>query len=191
MPIFGLFLMFQITSGNINFEYPEQNKLWLYILMFLLTALIPMISIFILMNNNMISSMELEKREERIAPFLLTLLYYFLAYFLLRKAHLPDVFYSAFIGSWIALLLSVIITFNWKISIHMVGIGGVTGTVAALFEIPSIEIDISILLGLILLMGLVGTARLALNAHKSEQVYVGALVGFLCEFLIIKSGIVL
>lgn len=75
------------------------------------------------------------------------------------------------------IFVATIITYFWKISLHTVGMGGLLAIslicarmmpLLALKMIPTI----------VVLTGLVGFARLYLNAHTQTQIYVGYAVGF-------------
>ena len=69
-----------------------------------------------------------------------------------------------------------------KSSLHMIGIGGIIGFVM----IMSFEYQLnfnSLLASLFLVAGLIGVARLSLNAHKPGEVYIGFLVGVLAQWI--------
>ncbi|MFM9027863.1 MAG: hypothetical protein ACKOQ6_07685, partial [Bacteroidota bacterium] len=83
----------------------------------------------------------------------------------------------------IATAFSLLINYFWKISIHMVGIGGALGLMFAVNSIIIIDLSMAIVLTT-LVTGLLGTARLSLGAHDSWQVYAGFFTGFLSEFLL-------
>jgi membrane-associated phospholipid phosphatase len=64
----------------------------------------------------------------------------------------------------------------------MLGIGGIIGFVM----IMSFEYQLnfnSLLASLFLVAGLIGVARLSLNAHKPGEIYVGFLVGVLAQWI--------
>jgi hypothetical protein len=82
-----------------------------------------------------------------------------------------------------------------KISLHTVGMGGLVGMLTitmGLFGANGIAIGgVTVGLGLmllagVLLAGMVGTARLALGAHDSVQVYSGYIVGFVAQLVALK-----
>ena len=125
----------------------------------------------------MVKSLEMETIAERWFPFLLTTLLYGFTYFLLLKANLPRPVYVMQIGGIFALAITTLINFKWKISAHMVGIGGLAGTFVGLQFYTGINQMHYILPGFIL-AGLLGVARLLLNAHSPAQVYAGFLLGF-------------
>ncbi|MCK4288907.1 MAG: hypothetical protein KAW86_06865, partial [Bacteroidales bacterium] len=91
-------------------------------------------------------------------------------------------------GATFLLIITLIINFFWKISIHMIGIGGMLGTLIGLSFLWMIDIPFLIIL-LILCSGITGFARLKLNAHNPAQVYTGFVIGtsfMLLLFLVIS-----
>jgi membrane-associated phospholipid phosphatase len=130
-----------------------------------------------------IKSLEMESNEERKIPYISTALYYFSLYYLFYNAEFPNIFKILILGASISILLTFLINFQWKISAHTIGIGGIAG--AALGIIYRLHIDLYFILMIILLVsGLVAYARLKLNAHTPAQVYTGFLLGFFVELLL-------
>jgi len=87
------------------------------------------------------------------------------------------------LASLISLNLALIITFFWKISLHMAGISGVIGGLLIL----SIKFGLGIspfLLIAIVAAGFVASARLYLNAHNPSQIFVGFAIGFIPMIII-------
>ena len=66
----------------------------------------------------------------------------------------------------------------------MIGAGGLVGALAGLGVVLPTNMLPWLSLGL-LIAGLVGYARLQLNAHQPKEVYVGFFTGFFCEYLAI------
>nr|MBA3901746.1 hypothetical protein [Bacteroidota bacterium] len=77
-----------------------------------------------------------------------------------------------------------IITLAWKVSAHMVGMGGLAGAVIGLSVKFSINLQV-LIISLLILSGLVGYARLQLSAHTHTQVYFGFLIGLASMLLLI------
>lgn len=82
------------------------------------------------------------------------------------------------VAASVALFITILISYYWKISAHMVGIGGATGFIIALSLFWGADIKFFLLLA-ILLSGVVGSSRLALNEHYPLQIYTGYVVGIL------------
>jgi len=78
----------------------------------------------------------------------------------------------------LSVILLTGITFFWKMSAHMTGIGGLLAVLGVLgIYFPSLNLAY-LLVATLLVGGLVASARLYLDAHRPAEVYVGLLVGF-------------
>ena len=87
---------------------------------------------------------------------------------------------SEFVGAIIILFIASIVSKFWKISLHMLGIGGVVGVLFSLNILFGGLFKFAILS--ILVAGILAMARLAEKAHSESQIYIGFLIGFLIEF---------
>ncbi|MBL7889208.1 MAG: phosphatase PAP2 family protein [Bacteroidia bacterium] len=181
MPTYG-FLALLFTKNYISTFTPLVLKIFLVGVTFVFTFIMPAINALILLRLKRIKSLEMENSEERYVPYISTALFYFSLYYLFHTAgDFPSIFKLLILGAAISILLTLIINLKWKISAHAIGIGG---TVAAIIGISfRLMIDLQLIAIIsILVAGLVGFARLKLNAHTPAQVYTGFLLGFLVEF---------
>lgn len=112
-------------------------------------------------------------------------LIFFAGYYFLSLIHSVPTFVLKYISATIiTIYASLIITFYWKISIHMVGIGGLAGGLLAFAFM--LGLDIHLLMSLIFAVaGLIGVARLYLKAHNPAQVYAGFMLGFVMVFTVV------
>jgi len=175
MPCLGLLLLFQMDT-YISHAIPGPAKRFLLAVVFINTALAPALAIALLQRTGIISNVLLSERSERMFPLLMASLFYVLTYYLLRQVTLPPIIYYYIMGATLMVLLCLVITFRWKISIHMTSMGGFSGFLIATSLFLRTDISGLIILGFIL-AGLVGSARLRLNAHTPAQVYAGYLLG--------------
>lgn len=144
----------------------------------LMTVLFPITSTLLLIRSGFVSSLRMPDRRERIAPYCMTLLYYGLTWFLLARTPLHPTILALIIGAAAALLITTLITLRWKISAHMVGIGGAVGAVFALGQLHQLPALVP-LATVLLFAGALGTARLLTSDHTPAQVYCGFIVGAL------------
>jgi membrane-associated phospholipid phosphatase len=146
----------------------------------------PAVSIVIMIKFKMVSSIDLHDRKERWAPYLLVILYYLLSYGLLRYygPTLPTEVFSFILSVIVSLLLSLTINFFWKISVHMLGQGGVFGSLISLSILHRADVSI-IIIACLLMSALTGFSRLRLNAHTHQQVYAGFVLGMVCNLVIL------
>ena len=77
------------------------------------------------------------------------------------------------------------ISYFWKISIHMAGMGGITGLLFMLCHQLDCNLFVPISLA-IFFSGLVGSSRLIAGSHKPAQIYVGYLLGLATMLAIIR-----
>lgn len=145
---------------------------------FLLTIAFPIALIWVLYKMKRITSIQMESRNERSLPLFIVGLSYYFVHYLFKLMILPQSFQLLFLAATFMVFICMMITFFWKISIHMLSIGATIGFVMAIglryeWLMPHI------VLPLLLLAGLVGYSRLKLNAHTPAQVYVGFIAGFM------------
>lgn len=194
VPLYAMYIFF--SSGNYQSSNQSSYELikFMTIFAFLLTVLMPLISLIILVRNKFVSSYHLEIQKERTSPFLITAFYYSLFYILLKKLP-PSVasweFYSMILGAIIVLVLVTLVNIKIKVSAHAAGYAGIVGIYMGLVSTESIMLNHQALTLLIVLVGVIGSARLSLNAHQPREIYLGAVIGFLAEFLIVKNQFVI
>ncbi len=174
----------------------EQGKFIL--LVFLSTFVMPAFAVFMMKSLGMVRSMQLHDRYERIGPYIITGIFYLWMFINFKNNSLiPKPFTIAMLGATIALFTAFFVNNFTKISAHAVGMGGLAGVAVIntiLFNFDTFTINVP-LLGLfelstnfvmmcvIVLAGMVCTARLLLEAHTEKQLYGGLAVGFAAQFV--------
>jgi hypothetical protein len=167
---------------QVGYFIPAENRWLLYGTVAVMTILFPITSVLLMRRAGLVTNLELPRREERIAPYLMTLLYCGMTLYLLYRTPLHPIAYALFIGILAAIALSTAITIWWKISAHMVGIGGSIGSLFATQLLHGIDLFVPLIVA-ILLAGLLGTARLFSSDHSQAQLFTGALLGCGCTFV--------
>ena len=174
MPSLGTFFILNVVPHHSLL--PFSIKRIVYIVVFASTCLLPLSLLPLFLQTKVIKSFEMETSRERIAPALSSAIFFFLGYFLLFRLNISSLIESFLLASFFAVILSAVISIFWKISLHALAIGGVTGLILAL--IFRYGIDLLLLLSImVLISGIVATARLYLKAHTPLQVLIGYLVG--------------
>lgn len=182
MPTVGLLIIFN-TPTYLNYTISFELKRFITILMTLTTIVIPILFTLILLNKKSISSINMEQKKERNIPYLISIFLYFFTLYFLYKFPIPNLIYKFVIGAAISVTCAFIINLKWKISAHMIGIGGVIGALFCIAFLLNVNITVYLTLTLIL-AGLIGTSRLILNAHTPAQVYTGFLLGIICQVIV-------
>ncbi len=184
MPTYALLLIFR-QSTYFSYSVSPEAKIALYSIILLNTLALPVIISYILIKRGWIKSFEMEKREERMMPYFTNLVLILLASFMIYKLRLPRAFFLLTLGAAAAVTIAMIVNIKWKISIHMIGMGGLIGTFFGLSAFLLVDLRMMII-GCLLVAGLLGVARVTLGAHRPSQIYVGFFIGFFCEYLILS-----
>ncbi|HRZ77276.1 MAG TPA: hypothetical protein P5248_07910, partial [Bacteroidales bacterium] len=83
------FLLLYAQPSYFSLVLPLRVKLMLLSVVFINTALLPLLSLVVLRRIGLIGSLTLEKREERLYPLLLGAILVYLTYFLFHRLSLP------------------------------------------------------------------------------------------------------
>jgi len=206
MPFLGLYLLFNLETLPVSyntkdalFYFPDKAKIYIYIIVGILTIAAPLLSLIIMYYNKLISSLHLMDREERVYPFILVSFYYFLAYFFVRFKIPEELRHPALEGFLFGMLLlfvfSFIANFYIKISLHAAAIFGLSGMILGYSQtqLPPMGVEsatnIFMIIYLLIVAGLVSGGRLYLKAHKLSEILLGAVLGFGIMFVTVKYGL--
>lgn len=177
IPTLGMFILFQLNT-YIRFAVTPGARRLMLMLVFINTAVAPVLSLLIMKRTGYVKSLILEERNERILPLLLATTLFFITYYMLRQLTLPSIVYFYIISATLLLLMTLMVSFFFKISIHMISLGAFS----AFLIITSIllKTDVSVLIiAAFMASGMTGSSRLILHAHTPMEVYAGYLLGFL------------
>ena len=194
-PMYALFIVFFIPTQPKNFylyeslyHYPAQIKT-LYLLLFLVfVVLAPGMSLLVLRYNKSISSLSLEKREERKTPIAIMFFYSIVLYLFLifqeDATFIPKALKGMALGGGIAIGIAYLANKYEKISLHGLGVGALLGFLYAYF-LGLETYDLSILIVAIMVGALTLSARLYLKCHTLKQIGLGYMLGFGTQVLTI------
>lgn len=148
----------------------------LYTMVFVMTAVFPLLSVWMFKRGGMVRDWTMPLREERTLVYAITLMYCGMCYWLLRRTAGHPMVLSLFLGGCVVLAAVLLINLRWKISAHMAGICGLLGALLALMLLQGVQAPL-LFAALVALAGALGTARLLITDHTPTQVYAGALLG--------------
>ena len=187
-PILMPIIVLYIGINNVDYFYlifhNYSNTLYLIILAF--TMVLPLISAILFVKLARVESLEMRNRKERRGPLFISILIMIIGFPIFYSiAKLSPHLSAIYISSIILLFFSFLITIRWKISLHMLGIGGATGTFIALnYIFGGIYYFIFLFFAL---SGLLAFSRLDQKAHNESQVYVGFVLGCVFQSLFIVN----
>jgi len=176
MPVIGLLILYQSGLDFTFFTWEQKRAVFLIVL--LSTLIIPLSFIPLFLLKKTCFEIEMHIRRDRILPFFITSLIYLFTWYFMKRIGIPALLVNYIFASGIAVLFSAVITVFWKISIHMIGIGGNTGLLVFISHYFYADVFILVLISF-LLAGITGTARMVLNAHSISQLFTGYILGIM------------
>ena len=176
----GLIILFLFS----NLRYlPWSYQLNVLFMVYLFTILFPTMLIRLYRRYQGWNLMELGRKERRMVPYIISILCYFTCYYVMSALRMPHFMGSILLSALMIQVLCALINVWWKISTHSAAIGGVAGALIA-FSVFFFFNPIWWLCLVILLAGVVGSARMILRQHTLSQVMSGFLLGF-CSALFV------
>jgi membrane-associated phospholipid phosphatase len=176
MPTYGLLVLF---ATNTYFSLlPFEAKKAIFLTIFISTCLLPLAFIPLFMYQKLINNIDMEDKKERLIPYSVIAVLYFLSFFLMGQMGVPETILKVILGAGLLLITIILITFKWKISTHMAGIGGLAATLTAFSLILKANFLIFLIITLFV-AGILGTARITLKLHSPLQIYAGFSLGAL------------
>ena len=152
------------------------------------TVLFPGLLALLLYRLGFMKSIYMESQKDRIIPLVVGIMFYFWAFYVGRNldvipASLQQWLLGVFLSSCAAMFTNI-----WKkISLHAIGMGGAI-SFCAWQQATDNHWPAYLLIPVLIIGGLVGTARLVRGAHEPSDIYAGYLAGALCQ---VAAGIVL
>jgi len=182
MATYGCLIVFFGLTNTIYFLFtPLKLKLILILVVFAFTFLLPVLNLLILHKFNYVSSLKIDKQSERTFPLVMTALCYFGLFYMLFDFNIWPAIKLFILGGGICISVNAIINIWYKISAHMIGIGGLIGGLISLCYYMQIQILVIIAICMVL-AGCIAFSRLFLKAHSPAQIYVGFILGCVLQF---------
>jgi hypothetical protein len=170
-----------LIVSQINFitlQIPYELKWTLAALIFVTTFGIPAMLFMLMLRMKMISSLAMPLRNDRPIPIIITSVFFYFTYYVLKYLGVAPLFYYYMLGASLLAVICFTINYIYKISLHMAALGAAVGSfigLSLLLQTPLLTTVIVI----ILIAGITGTARLNLGAHNGAEVYSGFITGLL------------
>ena len=173
IPTMTVFLVIKQYS---NIIILENQAMIIFIGTLIFSMFLPLINVFFLLFLRKINSLEMQKKEERYLPLLFAIASMLVGFYVLKDIfNYAPIMKSIYLGAIYALIPALLITKKWKISLHMLAIGGACGVFF------SLEIlfgnSLYTLFSFIFTSGILGYSRFNLKAHSLNQIYTGYILG--------------
>ncbi len=181
LPLVALIALFVFSYLSV---LPLSYKLSTLLLVYLGTVLVPTVMIHMYRHYQGWSLIQLGQKERRVMPYLISIMCYFMCYYIVNVLHEPHMIGSILVAGLAIQILCALINVSWKVSTHSAAVGGMTGGLLAFSVIfnfnPVWWLCLCILVG-----GMVGTSRMILRQHTLAQVVTGYFIGLLGTFVVI------
>ena len=147
------------------------------------TLLFPLLSVLLMKGLGFIRSVFLHTQQDRIAPYLSAMIFYFWAAWVYFKfePQLSPVLSSFMTGVVISSVVALLANIYFKISMHAMGVGGLLGIFLVVMQTNSMLMTWPLCMAL-LITGIVCTSRFLISDHSPKEIYWGLLAGLLCQF---------
>jgi hypothetical protein len=148
IPVAFVLLIFRLNIYPFTFF---NNNLIFFVLALVVVfnILTPLIIMYLMKRMNVITTLFLNQRRERIFPLFIYAILLYMTAMISKKWGLPALWEIVILLSAMMTLLSILVTFFWQISLHMVSWGALTGLVVSL--IRHFQADYLICLTLVIL----------------------------------------
>ncbi|MEW5845481.1 MAG: hypothetical protein AB1777_04350 [Bacteroidota bacterium] len=184
-PILATTYIFIVIFSSNSFVafLPIKYKLMLTVFVTINTVILPLLLLVLLRRLNIVHDYKLRSNRERIFPLAISILPFLFTIFLFTRLQVPIVLVKILQAGIYILMVSAVISYFWKISLHLTGMGGITGFLLA-SALQGNQSAVPIFTVSIVLSGFLASARLIKGEHNPAQVYAGFLVGFTLVFLL-------
>ena len=180
MPLVGTFIL--LTQTKFLALIPPEGQRAIYIIVASSTIGLPLLMFPLFWYRKKFKTLEMTHRQERYVPLFIMAVFYYFSFHTLSNLNAPAMLNGYIFGAFISVLLAAIINIWWKISLHGIGVGGITGLLVAIILLNQGSPEM-IFFQALLFTGITLSARLFLDQHNIRQIIGGYLWGFLSIFL--------
>jgi len=173
-------LLFGLKDSVYDFLTPYQIKWRITLLVFLMTFILPILNIYLLYKLKRIPSFLLSERGERGFPYFITSLFYFGLVYLLFDVNIWNTIKLFLFGGGVAILLTALINKWYKLSAHMVGLGGLLGVLISVSYLLKLDLT-PLYIAVVVISGAVASARMYLGEHGYGELFVGFVLGLMVQ----------
>lgn len=173
LPLMGIIAVFTFSYLSM---LPQLYRLKVLVMIYLFTVLLPSYLIHFYRKHRGWTLVQLGKKERRVVPYVLSILCYLACIWIMNTHHYYTFIASILMAALTVQMVCAMINVWWKISTHTAAIGGVTGAVVTFAELFGFN-PVGWICALIILAGMVGSARMILRQHTLAQVVAGWAVG--------------
>lgn len=176
-----LFLVYIHPSAFSGFSDAEKKQTTLIVSLNL--VFFPLFSVLLLKAVGFIESIYLRTQRDRIIPYIASGIFYFWAYTVFKQqAQYPLILTSFVLGIFLASSVALIANIYFKISMHAMGMGSWLAFFLVIVQTKEMLMTWPLCI-VLLITGLVCSARLLTGSHQPKDIYMGLFVGILTQLI--------
>ena len=184
-PTYGV-LFIIAANPHLFAVYPLRAQMLWGIITFIFTFLCPVIWLVMMKRLELISDFKMENSKDRIIPYIAVATFYMWMFKLFKPTteftpYSNQLISLMMLGASVSIFIGFFINIFRKISIHSIGAGAFIGLVLCMMRLSDFDLKL-IFVFVVLIAGLIGTARLVLTDSKPEEIWAGYITGFIGQF---------
>ncbi|MFT3932533.1 MAG: hypothetical protein QM726_02865 [Chitinophagaceae bacterium] len=148
------------------------------------TFFLPLFGVLLMKQLGFIQSIFLRTQKDRIIPYIVSMIFYFWAWYVTRNLHDTSFLVAMLLAVFLGCIAGMMANIYYKVSMH----GIAAGSLIVLFlwmAFSGSNAAIVFLSAAILITGLICTARFLVSDHNPFEIYSGVLIGALCQLIAI------
>ena len=176
-----LFLVYIHPAAFSGFSDAEKKQTTLIVTLNL--VFFPLFSVVLLKAVGFIESIYLRTQKDRIIPYIASGIFYFWAFTVFKQqAQYPLILTSFVLGIFLASSVALIANIYFKISMHAMGMGSWLAFFLVIVQTKEMLMTWPLCI-VLLITGLVCSARLLLGSHQPKDIYMGLFVGIITQVI--------
>ncbi len=182
IPLYAsLFLVYVHPSYFSGFS--DENKFRTILIVAQNAVFYPLFCVALLKGVGFIDSIYLRTQKDRIIPYIASGIFFFWTFLLFKQqVSYPRIISSFFLGVFLSSSAALLANIYFKISLHAIALGGWLGLFLVVARSNTMLMTWPLAV-VILICGVLCTARLVLGHHTSKDVYAGLFLGLAMQLV--------
>ena len=186
-----MFIPFYVTAFLIYLHpyafagFSSQPAKLVLISVFVTTAFFPAFSVFLLKKLGFIESIKLNTQQDRIIPIIISMIFYFSIFYVVKKqVNMPVLFKAFLLATFLCSVAAQMANIKFKISLHALSAGCMMMFFIFMAWVSDFSFGVWVSVA-VFSTGMVCTSRFIVSNHTKFDVYAGLCIGMACQLFAI------
>ena len=180
IPLYAVLFLVYVHPSYFS-GFADTNKFQTVLIVIQNAVFYPLFCIVLLKGVGFIDSLYLRTQKDRIIPYIASGIFFFWAFLVFKQQNIyPRILPAFMLGVFLSSSAALIANIYFKISMHAIGLGGLVGLFLVIAHSNSMLMTWP-LAAVLLITGLVCTARLILGSHYPKDIYTGLFMGIILQ----------